>query len=137
MPEYISRDAVNTAIDNTCAECRDACIEFDGILADCNQCMINGLKAYIHVIPAADVVARDCFDRILAENDTMREQLASIGKKPGDGMEDVRRVRFGTWEDKPGETYCIVCPFCREEVHRSFYNFCPNCGADMGGENNV
>lgn len=43
-------------------------------------------------IPAADVVSRDAFNRILAENDTMRAQLAQIGKKPGDSMDDVRRV---------------------------------------------
>jgi len=43
-------------------------------------------------VPAADVVARDCYERILAENDAMREQLASIGKKPRDRMNDVRPV---------------------------------------------
>lgn len=42
--------------------------------------------------PAADVVSRDAFDRILAENDDMRAQLAEIGKKPGDDMSDVRRM---------------------------------------------
>ena len=41
---------------------------------------------------AADVVARDCYDRILAENDTMRNQLAKVGKKVGDSMDDVRPV---------------------------------------------
>ena len=55
MMDYISREAVKSAIADTCAECRDACLEFDGILADCNQCLINGLKANIHAIPAADV----------------------------------------------------------------------------------
>ena len=46
----------------------------------------------IEDLPAADVVSRDCYDRILAENDTMREMLARIGKKPGDSMDDVRPV---------------------------------------------
>ena len=56
-------------------------------------------NAAIHLVrelvPAADVVARDCYDRILAENDTMRKQLAQIGKKPGDKMDDVRPVPEG------------------------------------------
>ncbi|MBQ1520803.1 MAG: hypothetical protein IIZ56_04925 [Clostridia bacterium] len=28
-----------------------------------------------YTIPAADVVSRDCYDRVLAENDELREQL--------------------------------------------------------------
>ena len=44
---------------------------------------------YIKNIPAADVVSRDAFNRLLAENDTMRAQLARIGKKPGDSMDDA------------------------------------------------
>ena len=47
----------------------------------------------IRGISLADVVSRDCYDRILAENDTMREMLAQIGKKPGDKMDDVRIVK--------------------------------------------
>ena len=39
-----------------------------------------------------DAVARACFDRILKENDVMREQLASIGKKSGDRVDDLRSV---------------------------------------------
>lgn len=50
--------------------------------------------AEIDWIPPADVVARDCYDRILAENDTMREMLARTGKKCGDSMDDVRPVVF-------------------------------------------
>ena len=46
----------------------------------------------IRPISTADVVARDCYDRILAENDTMRNQLAKVGKKVGDSMDDVRPV---------------------------------------------
>lgn len=46
----------------------------------------------IRDIPAADVVSRDCYDRILAENDTMREMLAQIGKKPGDEICDMVKV---------------------------------------------
>lgn len=48
--------------------------------------MLDELEA----IPASDVVSRDAFNRLLAENDIMRTQLAQIKKKPGDNMEDVR-----------------------------------------------
>jgi hypothetical protein len=43
-------------------------------------------------IPAADVVTRDCYERILWENDIMRQQLADIGKAFAEKMDDVRPV---------------------------------------------
>lgn len=39
--EYIEREAVNKLLKDACDECRDACEEFDGIYADCNQCIID------------------------------------------------------------------------------------------------
>ena len=42
-----------------------------------------------------DAVARDCFDRILKENDVMRDQLAQIGKKPGDYMDGIISIDEG------------------------------------------
>lgn len=59
-------------------------------------------------IPTADVVARDCYERILAENDAMREQLASIGKKPRDRMNDVRPV--------------VLCRDCKQYMGRPWEN---------------
>lgn len=73
MGDYISREAAIKA-------------------AKCHYPKANEMIAGIVLVPAADVVSRDCYDRILAENDTMREQLAQIGKKPGDSMDDVRPV---------------------------------------------
>lgn len=38
---------------------------------------INGCESYrewLEAIPAADVVARDCYDRLLAENDELRKE---------------------------------------------------------------
>ena len=83
-------------------------------------------------IPASDVVARDCYDRILAENDTMREQLATIGKKPGDKMDDVRPVVRGTWLEPDDDYGYLVCSMCEERSpNDERWHFCPNCGADM------
>lgn len=49
---------------------------------------------------------------------------------------DVREVVHGEWIDK-GEDYMIrwTCSNCgRRDTH--IYDFCPDCGADMRGENN-
>lgn len=55
MKEYIEREAVNQIIAAQCGECADACLEFDGIQPDCNQCLLHGEKKDIESIPAADV----------------------------------------------------------------------------------
>jgi hypothetical protein len=103
-------------------------------------------EEFLKSIPAADVVARNCYDRILAENDTMREMLAGIGKKPGDKMDDVRPVVRGKWiRGNENRTSPIkdsyTCSVCGEKTLSGFCgnpaktNFCPNCGADMRGTN--
>lgn len=89
----------------------------------------------LEAIPPADVVTRDCYDRILAENDTMREMLAQIGKKPGDKMDDVRPVAKGRWiKQSVSFDLCGIEYFrcsCCDREYQTQYNVCPNCGADM------
>lgn len=64
MSDYISREAINQIIAAQCGECADACLEFDGIQPDCNQCLLHGAKKAIESIPATDfrlvVLCRDC-----------------------------------------------------------------------------
>ncbi len=64
MSDYISREAVNQIIAAQCGECADACLEFDGIQPDCNQCLLHGAAKAIKDLPAADVrpvvLCRDC-----------------------------------------------------------------------------
>lgn len=84
--------------------------------------------AEIDWIPPADVVARDAFNRILAENDTMRKQLAQIGKKPGDSMDDVRPIIKGRWLWDRGTRTCIVCGQMKATDKKD--SFCSCCGAD-------
>ena len=62
--EYIEREAALQFVFDACSECMDACEEFDGIYADCNQCMLEGVKLKLRDLPAADVrpvvLCRDC-----------------------------------------------------------------------------
>lgn len=50
------------------------------------------------------------------------------------------RKRTGKWIvfSPPDDLHCgvVECPFCGEELiaEPNEYNFCPNCGADMRGE---
>ena len=51
---------------------------------------------------------------------------------------DVRENVHGNWigiDDEPCETFeCDRCGFVLDDwIQGAFYNFCPNCGADMRG----
>ena len=70
--DYISREAAISIIMEACAECMDACAEFDGLVPDCDECMMNGAKKKLATITAADVrpvvLCRDCKHRIVNEH---------------------------------------------------------------------
>ena len=56
-------------------------------------------------------------------------------------MPSAEPERKGNWvgiDDEPCETFeCDRCGFVLEDwIQGAFYNFCPNCGADMRGEQN-
>lgn len=60
-----------------------------------------------------------------------------------DGLEECDEVEpereKGNWvgiDDEPCETFeCDVCGFTLEDwIQGALYNYCPNCGADMRGE---
>lgn len=125
MADFISRDAARLAM----TALRQEDIDFFGtVIPECFP-DASAIEA-INKIPTADVVSRDCYDRILAENDTMLEMLAQIGKKPGDKMDDVRKAVSGNWEHIGFMT--VRCPACKDVFHElEGDNFCPNCGADM------
>lgn len=97
----------------------------------------GGARKIMETYPAADVVARDCYDRVLAENDAMREQLAKIGKKPGDSMEGVTRQLHGHWleEDNGCRQICSECGEEHEWSPGGFRaSYCDACGAKMEGQ---
>lgn len=127
MADFISREEALELIDNAPI-----------IAGNENETLISApkLSDKVYCLPAADVVARDCYDRILAENDTMRKQLAQIGKNPGDKMDDVLPVVRAHWiyhEDDYGDYY--ECSNCHDEyvVYEGdmCWKRCPTCGAEM------
>lgn len=55
MAEYIEREKAIQFVLDACNECLDTCAEFDGIVPDCNQCMLDGVHRRLRATPAADV----------------------------------------------------------------------------------
>ena len=129
MEKYISAEAA-------AGQLRSYTIERDLMVShnDTIDFAISVISAEVH---AADVVSRDCYDRILAQNDTMREMLAQIGKKPGDKMDDVRVALRSEWiiNDVGDNTLYAKCKHCLTTQvlygGKQPTNFCPNCGANM------
>lgn len=109
--------------------------------APCRACDIGDMLDAVEDYPAADVVARDCYDRLLAENDELRKE---------------RPVRHGRWVDAEGNlvpwdeknencplnsAFCSVCGdwLTASDEYPTIGNYCPNCGAkmDKGGDGDV
>lgn len=67
MAEYIEREKAIQFVLDACNECLDTCAEFDGIVPDCNQCMLDGVHRRLRATPAADVrpvvLCKDCRHR--------------------------------------------------------------------------
>lgn len=42
--DVVEKKNVRQAFVEACQECRDACEEFDGFYADCNKCLLHGVK---------------------------------------------------------------------------------------------
>lgn len=55
---------------------------------------------------------------------------------PSADVEPVRHRRWGRTDGVPARTgfvYCVLCGFI-PRFNRDTYNYCPNCGAKMDGE---
>lgn len=87
-------------------------------------------RKIMETAPAADVVSRDCYNRLLAENDELRKVRPVVhGHYIGeyDGYADGNPV-YDMW-------YCSECGcFFEDWDEKPTYNFCPNCGARMDGD---
>lgn len=104
MTEYIDREAAIKLVSDACAECRECCEEFDGIYADCNQCIMHSVVKGLPTIPAAEV----------------RPVVHSHW------IYDCERTAEDGWTYR--QYHCEKCG--RQELG-GLQNFCPCCGADM------
>lgn len=123
MAEYIEREAAKRIVDD---------------IDTWSSGWRNYAKLQMDSIPAADVVSRDCYDRLLAENDELRKE---------------RPVRHGRWLSMDTEKVIAMdddgCPVdsCRcsecgdwltgSDEYMVRGRFCPNCGARMDGDGDV
>lgn len=62
--------------------------------------------------------------------------LCSFTKEALDAMPTIDPVKHGRWEFEPGAMYCSVCGWVYEYYVglEEEWNYCPNCGARMEGE---
>ena len=103
--DCISREAALQFVFDACSECMETCEEFDGIYADCHQCMLESVKLKLRDLPAADV-------RPNVRGRWENNHCSACGMMPmGDEL----------WED---------CDFDQPRFEW-FMNYCPNCGAEM------
>lgn len=119
MAEYIEREAA-LAFQNELGPMVCKSIMTDELFSATKD---SDLVAFLQNIPSADVVTRDCYDRLLSENDKLRK---------------VRPVVYGEWiriEPNSGTRFlptfrCSVCGISEYSQTK----FCPTCGADMRKE---
>lgn len=136
MAEYIKRkDAIDI-----CTKCVDFQDSIENINASAEAMRIRRL---IKEMPSADVVEREVLDQVYWERDTALHQLAEIGKGLGEKMDDVVERKHGKWTlfENDIEQNAYECSACNDVFvllegtpQENLYNFCPNCGADMRGE---
>lgn len=101
----------------------------------------GGARKIMETAPAADGVplGETCPYFVYNEHDRGNDSLC---RKAGCEVEAVQRVVRGRWKtamlnheafgERPHVSYCSVCN--QIVTFRTF--FCPNCGADMRGDNN-
>lgn len=131
--EYIERDQAIRAV----CDCRPHSCDFE---TDCAM-GCQDVQALIK-IPAADVVSRDCYDRLLAENDELRkERTVRHGHKVTHNRPIaghwVSGKLDGGWDDMEGRVWVPpvetnpvdYCSECGKRLDDTFQRYCPNCGA--------
>ena len=49
---------------------------------------------------------------------------------------DAVEVVHGRWDVEVGMNYNRerICPVCNKHIESNYWNYCPNCGADMRGD---
>lgn len=95
----------------------------------------NGLIRAMNAI--ADIPSAQPRTKCIAEIKISKEDLDELVAEKVEEIKAAQPERKrGEWKDR-GEDYMIrwICSECgRKETH--VYNFCPDCGADMRGDEN-
>lgn len=112
--------------------CELACTEVDkGDLLVGNNA--EWAKEIICRTPAADVVGKSVYEQIKWERDIAMGQLEDAGI-PFGGKADVAVVKHGKWIHDYNNVYgCSECLERETMSPKKPKNYCPNCGAKMGG----
>ena len=120
--EYIEREAfITRQRELYCQNCdRRRCMK-DGKLtkrfvypiggAPCRACDVDDMINAVEDYPAADVVTRDCYDRLLAENDELRKERPVVRckdcKYSAVDFEDRRYCKLVTYYNHvPDDWFC-------------------------------
>lgn len=84
-----------------------------------------------------ELIKNSYYDLANSEDD-MWAMVADVEKLP---VIDAVPVRHGRWVGNERHTSCSICgqTYCvpdgqEEHLDMTFYKYCPNCGADMRGE---
>ena len=93
---------------------------------------VNAIKALPSAQPEPDEGCHDCkeYDQ---DNHCCHRWTKVIRRTVEELNEAVPMLKKGKWIAKDERWHCSVCNSTSPKGYR--YNFCPNCGADMRGEN--
>ena len=108
----------------------------------------SSVVSFINDVPSADVVERDEGIRMGAELAAMHgsdatsqdlEKAFWTGYEEAMKKRDVRPVVHGKWEeeDSASNRWAFRCSVCKSGPVGFKFRFCPNCGADMRGDDDV
>lgn len=104
----------------------------------------EALIEWLKRIPLKDLSDGRGLCRVIMEDDFKK----AIKKMPKGIVADVAPVRHGQWLNFYGDFSTAECSLCSElyevspdehprkeffDAFKEFYNFCPSCGAKMGG----
>ena len=86
----------------------------------------------------SDLIDRQAVDKIiddLLENDNLQASPSVWhGFHMIKQLPSAQSERKGKWIADSGMIYCPECRYGFDGIFKRYYNFCPNCGADMRGE---
>lgn len=72
---------------------------------------------------------------IIGYNHAVADSIAVVKGQPTADVPDRKVGKWNTDKESPEYATCSVCGHCDWDCTESeYFNYCPNCGADMRGE---